>query len=93
MTAENKRSAKQTSRSKQDVSGQHHEDIVGAVNQGRLGLGVITRARWKDASAKGHRSLVQEELRLAEEEDRQAKAVFMNLQGSWKLYPRKINGL
>ncbi len=30
-----------------------HKDIVGTINQGRLGLGVITRARWKNASAKG----------------------------------------
>lgn len=40
-----------------------HKDIVGMVNQGRLGLGIITRARWRDANAKGRCSLVQEQLR------------------------------
>lgn len=60
-----------------------HKDIVGAVNQGRLGLGVITRARWKDASAKGRHKLVQEELRMVEEDYRQATAVSMKRQGSW----------
>lgn len=53
------------------------------VNQGRLGLGVITRARWRDANAKGRRSLVQEELRRVEEEDRQARAAAMTNQGRW----------
>lgn len=38
--------------------------------------------RWKDASAKGRRSFFQEELRMAMEEDRQAKAVSMKRQGS-----------
>lgn len=61
----------------------HHKDIVGTVNQGRLGLGVITRARWKEANAKGRRRLVQKELRMVEEEDRQARAAAMSKQGRW----------
>lgn len=63
-------------------SGRHGGKATqGMVNQGRLGLGVITRARWRDANAKGRRSLVQEELRRVEEEDRQARAAAMTNQG------------
>lgn len=55
-----------------------HKDVVG-----RLGLGVITRGRWKDANTKGCRSLVQEELGMVEEEDRPAIAVSIKQEGSW----------
>ena len=61
----------------------HHADIVGVINQGRLGLGSINRARWKDASTTGRKSLVQEELCTVEEEGRQARAASMEQQGSW----------
>lgn len=35
-----------------------HADIMGTVTQGRLGLGVITRASWKEAKAKDRRGMV-----------------------------------
>lgn len=60
-----------------------HADIVGTVTQGRLGLGVITRASWKEAKAKERRGMVQKEIRAVEEEGRQARAVAMKQQGSW----------
>lgn len=58
-----------------------HADIMGTVTQGRLGLGVITRASWTEAKAKDR--MVQKEIRAVEEEGRQAKAVAMKQQGSW----------
>lgn len=60
-----------------------HADIMGTVTQGRLGLGVITHASWKEARAKDRRGMVQKEIRAVEEEGRQAKAVAMKQQGSW----------
>lgn len=39
-----------------------HADIMGTVTQGRLGLGVITRASWKKAKAKDCRGMVQDEI-------------------------------
>ena len=35
----------------------HHADIVGVINQGRLDLGSITRARWKDVNTSSRRAL------------------------------------
>lgn len=60
-----------------------HGDIMGMVTQGRLGLGVITRASWKEARAKDRKGMVQKEIRAVEEESRQARAVAMKQQGSW----------
>ncbi len=60
-----------------------HADIMGTVTQGRLGLGVITRASWKEARAKDRKGMVQKEIRAVEEESRQARAVAMKQQGSW----------
>ncbi|KAJ7998422.1 hypothetical protein DPEC_G00204770 [Dallia pectoralis] len=45
-----------------------HGDIMGTVTQGRLGLGVITRASWKEARAKERKGMVQKEIRAVEEE-------------------------
>ncbi|KAJ7995782.1 hypothetical protein DPEC_G00248160 [Dallia pectoralis] len=60
-----------------------HGDIMGTVTQGRLGLGVITRASWKEARAKERKGMVQKEIKAVEEESRQARAVAMKQQGSW----------
>jgi hypothetical protein len=60
-----------------------HQDIVGTVTQGRLGLGCIPKMRWKNASTKERRYLVQKEIKERVEEDRQTKAVAMKKQGSW----------
>ena len=58
-------------------------DLVGTVTNGRLGLGCITRARWKNASEDSSRELVQLEVRQQEEENRKTKAVKLKAQGSW----------
>ena len=60
-----------------------HQDLVGTVAQGRLGLGCVTRSSWKSANTAERRKLVQEEVRKKEEESRQAQAVTMRKQGSW----------
>ena len=60
-----------------------HNDIVGTVTSGRLGLGCVRRDSWKAADAVGRRTLVQQEVRKGEEESRQSKAVEMKKQGSW----------
>lgn len=61
---------------------QQHADIMGTVTQGRLGLGVITRASWKKAKAKDCKGMVQEEIWAVQEGSRQARAVAMKQQGS-----------
>ena len=58
-----------------------HEDIVGTVTRGRLGVGCISRSSWKSASAVDRRRLVQEKVRQVVEEARQAKAVALKQQG------------
>ena len=60
-----------------------HRDIVGATCEGRQGLGNITHRRWKDANQRERRELMQKEVRAAEEEAMQAKAVEMGIQGTW----------
>ena len=40
-----------------------HKNIIGTTTQGRLGLGCITRAMWREASVEERRHLVQEEIR------------------------------
>lgn len=56
---------------------------ISLATQGRLGLGVITRASWKEAKAKEWRGMVQKEIWAVEEEGRQARAMAMKQQGSW----------
>lgn len=60
-----------------------HQDIVGTVAQGRLGLGCVTRASWRTSTAEERSKMVQQEVRQQEEEVRQARAVSMKSQGSW----------
>ena len=60
-----------------------HKNIIGTTTQGRLGLGCITRAMWREASVEERRHLVQEEIRQTEEEQRMARAVGMAKQGAW----------
>ena len=47
-----------------------HEDIVGTVTRGRLGVGCISRTSWKAASVVDRRKLVQGKVRQAVEEER-----------------------
>lgn len=52
------------------------------VNQGRLGLGCITRSSRKDAKPKEQWGTVQKEIQVAEKEDRQTRVVAKRQQGS-----------
>ena len=60
-----------------------HKDIVGTTCKGRQGLGSESTTRWKGASARERRMLVQQEIRNQEEEARVVKAVEMGNQGKW----------
>ena len=60
-----------------------HREIVGAVCKGREGLGTRSSCFWKGASAAERRSLIQQEIRAEEEEQRRTKAVEMGCQGAW----------
>jgi hypothetical protein len=60
-----------------------HKDIIGAVCQGRQGLGTTETQYWKGANAAKRRELVQREIREKEEEQRRSKAVEMGCQGAW----------
>ena len=59
-----------------------HKDIVGPTCKGRQGLGSES-TRWKGASARERRMLVQQEIRNQEEEARVVKAVEMGNLGKW----------
>lgn len=58
-----------------------HADITGTVAQGRLGLGCFTRTSWNKADPKECRSMIQREVRKAEEETQHVKAVAMKKTG------------
>lgn len=60
-----------------------HQEIVGVVCQGRLGLGHYNTKRWSNTNAKGERELVVQRVREAAEEDRHVKAVGLTHQGDW----------
>lgn len=60
-----------------------HQEIVGVVCQGRLGLGHYSGCRWSKADARARRGLVVKRVREAAEEDRQVKAIGLAAQGRW----------
>lgn len=60
-----------------------HQEIVGVVCKGRLGLGHYSKARWSRATARARRTLVVQRVREAAEEDRQVKAIGLASQGRW----------
>ena len=72
-----------------------HKDIVGTVAMGRLGIGNLERPNWEKASTRERREMVQKEVRAAEEESRQTKAVGMKQQGAWTRWeealPKKLS--
>lgn len=45
-----------------------HADVMGMVNQERLGFGCITRANWKDAKSRERTGMVQREIGAVEED-------------------------
>ncbi len=60
-----------------------HQEIVGVVCQGRLGLGHYSEKRWSRADARARRGLVVQRVREAAEEERQVKAIGLASQGRW----------
>jgi hypothetical protein len=60
-----------------------HKDIVGTTAVGRQGLGTTSTQRWSTASDVEKRKMIQNEIRLSEEETRKARAVELGLQGAW----------
>ncbi|CAM4733730.1 unnamed protein product [Leuciscus chuanchicus] len=60
-----------------------HQEIVGVVCQGRLGLGHYSDKRWSRADTRARRGLVVQRVREAAEEDRQVKAIGLASQGRW----------
>ncbi|XP_060603812.1 uncharacterized protein LOC132756698 [Ruditapes philippinarum] len=59
------------------------QDIVGTTNKGREGLGIRFKQRWRDSDKVERRSMVQTELRRAEDETRSSRSVQLGSQGSW----------
>ncbi|XP_053380041.1 uncharacterized protein LOC128548701 [Mercenaria mercenaria] len=60
-----------------------HKDIVGTTAVRRQGLGIIKSQRWGSADSTTKRQMIQNEVRLAEEEERRTRAVSMGAQGDW----------
>ena len=60
-----------------------HKDIVGTTAVGRQDLGITKPQRWISSSNKERGQMVQQEIRLTEEEDRQSRAVRMGGQCAW----------
>ena len=80
----------------QATSALRHQDIVGNIQHGRGGLGLVaSKPTWHKASTSERRKLVVEEVRRQEETTRSAKAVSLAKQGQWMrwegLERRKIN--
>lgn len=59
------------------------QDIVGTTNKGREGLGTSYKQRWRDSDKVVRRSMVQTELRRAEDETRSSRSVQLGSQGNW----------
>ncbi|XP_069366366.1 uncharacterized protein [Paralichthys olivaceus] len=60
-----------------------HKMLVGSVARGRAGLGSFPKPRYDQARGKEKRQLVQDEIRVEEEEDRYSRMVGMSKQGAW----------
>ncbi|XP_078583875.1 uncharacterized protein LOC144866388 [Branchiostoma floridae x Branchiostoma japonicum] len=68
----------------QAVSRLKHRDIVGAVQQGRCGLGWGERTlRWDKATQREKKQLVVDEVKRMMEEERKVKVVGQYQQGAW----------
>ncbi|KAK0151658.1 hypothetical protein N1851_007036 [Merluccius polli] len=62
----------------------HFRDVVGQVQHGRAGFGLIPKTPlWHKATSVQKRQLVVEEVRRQEERERYTKAVSMATQGRW----------
>lgn len=60
-----------------------HQEIVGVLCKGHLGLGHYSTKRWSKANARTRRAFVVQRVREAAEEDRQVKAIALASQGQW----------
>ncbi|XP_052280752.1 uncharacterized protein LOC127878274 [Dreissena polymorpha] len=60
-----------------------HKDIVGVTAVGREGIGARKVVLWSRPDQKERRAMTQSEVRRAEENARQARAVEMGAQGAW----------
>lgn len=60
-----------------------HRALVGTVACERAGLGSSTTSCYDKAKGKDRRALLQEEVRVAVEEERASRAVEMQQQGAW----------
>ena len=67
----------------QSESRLRHRDIVGTTAVGTKGLGAEKPKRWNSADTETRREMVQNEIRMAEEEERCTRAVAMGAQGAW----------
>jgi hypothetical protein len=65
-----------------------HQDIVGSVTVGRLGLGCLTRSSWRSSDTRERRTMTLEEVRKMEEEQRLVKATTLSQQGQWMKWER-----
>ncbi|KAJ8014240.1 hypothetical protein DPEC_G00038200 [Dallia pectoralis] len=68
-----------------------HRELVGAVAYGRAGLGSGTTSRYNKAQGKDRRSLVQQEVRAAVEEERASRMVGMRQQGAWTRWEHAVD--
>ncbi|XP_077352497.1 uncharacterized protein prkg2l isoform X1 [Festucalex cinctus] len=60
-----------------------HQEIVGTVCRGRLGLGNYTVKNWSKTNTRDRRDLVVRRVREAAEEDRRVKAAWLGTQARW----------
>ena len=60
-----------------------HQEIMGVVCKGRLGLGHYSEKRWSRADARAKRGLMMQRVQEAVEEECQVKAIGLASQGKW----------
>ncbi|XP_067284127.1 uncharacterized protein [Pseudorasbora parva] len=68
-----------------------HRSLIGAVTHGRAGLGSGTTPRYNKAQGKDRRALVQQEVRVAVEEERASRMVGMRQQGAWTRWENAVD--
>lgn len=67
-----------------------HQEIVGVICQGRMGLGYYNNKRWTKANAREKRGLVVQRVCEAAEEDCQVKAIGLGSQGWWTQWDQAL---
>ncbi|XP_034552669.1 LOW QUALITY PROTEIN: uncharacterized protein LOC117822130 [Notolabrus celidotus] len=67
-----------------------HRVLVGTVARGRAGLGSSKTPRYNKAQGKDKRSLIQEEVRAAVEDQRTSRMVGMRQQGAWTRWEQAV---